>query len=41
LFSTYKDEAALRLLDEPQAPAHPLVQIAATESAESLQETRA
>jgi len=42
LFSSYKDEAALRLLDEPQAPAHPLVQIApTTESAESLQETRA
>jgi hopanoid biosynthesis associated radical SAM protein HpnH len=42
LFTSYKDEAALRLLDEPQAPAHPLIQIAPTAgSAESLQETRA
>jgi hypothetical protein len=42
LFTDYKDEGALRLLDEPQAPAHPLIQIApTTESAELLQETRA
>jgi hypothetical protein len=29
----------VRMLDEPQAPAHPLVQI--TTSSDSLQETRA
>jgi hopanoid biosynthesis associated radical SAM protein HpnH len=39
LFTSYRDEEALRLLDEPQAPVHPLVQIAPT--AESLHETRA
>ena len=37
LFTGYRDKEALRLLDEPQAPAHPLVQIAS--SHESLQET--
>ena len=42
LFSSYRDEEALRLLDEPQAPVHPLVQIAPpTEGAASLQQTRA
>jgi hypothetical protein len=40
LFTTYRDEEALRLLDEPQAPVHPLVQIASSTS-DSLQETRA
>src|SRR5438445_670944 len=38
-FSRYPDSGALRLLDEPVAPAHPLVQIAAP--SESLEETRA
>jgi len=28
LFTTYKDEEALRMLDEPQAPVNPLIQIA-------------
>jgi len=37
-FSRYPDAGALRLLDEPVAPAHPLVQIAAP--SESLEETR-
>jgi hypothetical protein len=32
---------ALRMLEEPTAAAHPLVQIAPTHDAESLQETRA
>ncbi len=39
LFSGYRDEGALKLLDEPTAPVHPLVQIAPNES--SLQHTRA
>src|ERR1700726_1669672 len=39
LFTGYRDEEALRLLDEPTAPVHPLVQIAAPR--ESLQGTRA
>jgi hopanoid biosynthesis associated radical SAM protein HpnH len=39
LFTRYRDEEALRLLDEPQAPVHPLVQIATT--TEPLHETRA
>jgi hypothetical protein len=39
LFTSYRDEEALRLLDEPQAPVNSLVQIATTN--ESLQETRA
>ena len=39
LFTGYRDEEALRLLDEPQAPVHPLVQIATPD--ESLQGTRA
>jgi hypothetical protein len=39
LFSSYRDENALKLLDEPTAPVHPLVQIAPNES--SLQQTRA
>jgi hypothetical protein len=38
LFTNYRDEEALRLLDEPTAPVHPLVQIATP--SESLQETR-
>jgi hypothetical protein len=37
LFSRYRDDEALRLLDEPSAAVHPLVQIAAPES---LHETR-
>ncbi|MFZ0758987.1 MAG: adenosyl-hopene transferase HpnH [Candidatus Sulfotelmatobacter sp.] len=36
LFTSYGDEEALRMLDEPQAPVHPLVQIAANDP---LQET--
>jgi hypothetical protein len=39
LFPSYRDEEALRLLDEPQAPVHPLVQIATTN--QPLEETRA
>ena len=39
LFTRYRDEEALRLLEEPQAPVNPLVQIAPPR--ESLQETRA
>jgi hopanoid biosynthesis associated radical SAM protein HpnH len=40
LFSRYPDEGALRLLDEPAAAEHPLVQISsASESSASLQET--
>jgi Domain of unknown function (DUF3463) len=38
LFSSYRDEAALKLLDEPEAPVHPLVQISAPSN---VQETRA
>src|SRR5215471_14899230 len=38
LFTRYRDEEALRLLDEPRAPVHPLVQIA---TSESLEGTRA
>jgi len=42
LFTRYRDDEALRLLEEPQAAVHPLVQIGASApSAESLQETRA
>jgi hypothetical protein len=39
LFSQYRDDEALRLLDEPQAAVHPLVQISTAD--ESMQETRA
>jgi hypothetical protein len=39
LSSRYRDEEALRLLDEPQAAVHPLVQIATP--SETLHETRA
>ena len=38
LFTRYRDEGALELLDEPLEPAHPLVQIAPSET---LEETRA
>ena len=42
LFTSYKDEEALRMLEEPQAPVNPLIQIAPTQNAShSLQETRA
>jgi hypothetical protein len=42
LSSRYPDESALRLLDEPAEPVHPLVHIsAANEPSTSLQETRA
>jgi len=39
LFTSYKDEEALRMLDEPQAPVNPLIQIAPP--SDRLQETRA
>ena len=39
LFSRYRDDEALRLLEEPVAAVHPLVQIAAP--SEIVQETRA
>jgi hypothetical protein len=38
LFSRYRDDEALRMLDEPVAAVHPLVQISAGD--ESMQETR-
>jgi hypothetical protein len=41
LFPAYRDEEALRMLEEPTAAVHPLVQIETTDQAESLQETRA
>jgi hypothetical protein len=41
LFSRYPDQEALRLLEEPVAAVHPLVQIASQESTHSLQETGA
>jgi len=42
LFTTYKDQEALKMLEEPQAPVNPLIQIAPTENAgHTLQETRA
>ena len=40
LFTSYRDEEALRMLDEPQAPVHPLIQIA-TAQARDLEESRA
>ena len=39
LFSRYQDDEALRMLEEPQAAVHPLVQIAVPD--ETMQETRA
>jgi hypothetical protein len=39
VFTRYKDEDALKMLDEPPTPVHPLIQIAS--SHESLQETGA
>jgi hypothetical protein len=40
MFSRYRDDGALRLLDEPEAASdHPLVQIATADR--SLEETRA
>jgi len=39
LLPSYRDQEALRLLEEPQAPVHPLVQIATTN--QPLEETRA
>jgi len=41
LFTGYKDDEALKMLDEPEAPVHPLIQIAPTSSSSTLQETRA
>jgi hypothetical protein len=41
LFPQYRDEEALRLLEEPTAAVHPLVQIAPTSETRSLQETGA
>ena len=42
LFTSYKDDEAMRLLDEPVAPVHPLVQIGPSNGApKNLQETRA
>jgi len=39
LFSRYSDQAALRMLDEPEAAVHPLVQISPTSNSSHLQET--
>ena len=42
LFSKYRDEEALRMLDAPQAPVNPLIQIApSSKQSHSLQETEA
>jgi len=42
LFPGYRDEEALRMLEEPTSAVHPLVQIEAPATRpESLQETRA
>jgi hopanoid biosynthesis associated radical SAM protein HpnH len=43
MFTGYRDQEALRMLDQPEAPVHPLIQIArpTPTSSESLQETRA
>ena len=42
LFTKYKDEEALRMLEEPQAPVHPLIQITPPVShARDLQQSRA
>src|ERR1700741_3662435 len=42
LFTTYKDEEALRMLEEPQAPVNPLIQIAPSSAqSHNLQETNA
>jgi hypothetical protein len=38
LFSQYRDDEAMRLLEEAQAAVHPLVQISTPD--ESMQETR-
>jgi len=38
LFTSYKDEEALRMLEEPEKPVNPLIQI--TQTAESLHESR-
>jgi hypothetical protein len=41
LSTSYKDEEALRMLEEPPAPVHPLIQIAASpDRSHSLQEAR-
>jgi hopanoid biosynthesis associated radical SAM protein HpnH len=41
LFTKYKDEEALRMLETPEAPVNPLIQITPTQSSSHLQETRA
>jgi hopanoid biosynthesis associated radical SAM protein HpnH len=42
LFTSYTDQEALRMLEEPQAPVNPLIQIAPNQDAgHTLQETRA
>jgi hopanoid biosynthesis associated radical SAM protein HpnH len=42
LFTSYKDEEALRMLEEPQAPVNPLIQIAPSSAqSHNLQETNA
>ena len=42
LFSSYTDKEALKMLDEPDAPVNPLIQIAPTSAqSRNLQETRA
>ena len=42
LFTSYNDKEALKMLEEPDAPVNPLIQIAPTQSAQhDLQETRA
>ena len=41
LFTKYEDEEALRMLDEPQAPVHPLIQIAPPPESHSLEQAGA
>jgi hopanoid biosynthesis associated radical SAM protein HpnH len=41
LFTKYKDDEALRMLDEPQAPVHPLIQIAPPPESHSLEQAGA
>ena len=42
LFTSYKDEEALRMLDAPQAPVNPLIQISTpVAQSHNLEESRA
>jgi hypothetical protein len=41
LSTSYNDQQALSILDEPEAPVNPLIQITPTSNSPELQETRA